>query len=65
VTAATRRRRMAPRPPLGPPDQAATDALRTRLTVDQPPRAVAKHVPQNTHVPGSMAYAVTGGRVIR
>jgi hypothetical protein len=44
---------------------AQTEALRSRLTVDQPPRTVPKHRPMNTHVPGSIAYAVAGGRVIR
>lgn len=48
-----------------PRDRQGADALRTRLTVDQPPKVIPKHVPRNSHVPGSIAYALVGGRVIR
>jgi hypothetical protein len=60
-------RKGLPKPPAteGKPSPWQTEALRLRLTADQRRPTVPKHVPSNTHVPGSIACAVAGGRVIR
>lgn len=46
-------------------ERAAAARTYDLLTKDQPPPAVQKHEPRNTHTPGSVALSVLGGRVIR
>ena len=43
----------------------ATPAMKALMEKPQPPVEVAKHRPADRHVPGSIAYGVLGGGVIR